>query len=106
MFRSLRKGSSEGILLRFWRMSVTLLSLPIILLGYLQSETGREFGVSLSTKIRLIYKMARNNRRILTASHFIEHLIIATQVFVCLAQLRVAWWNAARLKAAAPPTYP
>ena len=73
MFRSLRKGSSEGILLRFWRMSVTLLSLPIILLGYLQAETGREFGVSLPTKIRLIYKMARNNRRILTASHFIEH---------------------------------
>ena len=80
MFRSLRKGSSEGILLRFWRMSVTLLSLPIILLGYLQAETGREFGVSLPTKIRLIYKMARNNRRILTASHFIEHLIMATQI--------------------------
>ena len=63
LFRSLRKGSSEGILLRFWRMSVTLLSLPIILLGYLQAETGREFGVSLPSKIRLIYKMARNNRR-------------------------------------------
>src|ERR1700691_6704266 len=61
-------------------MSVTLLSLPIILLGYLQSETGREVGVSLSTKIRLIYKMARNRRRIVTASHFLEHLIMATQI--------------------------
>jgi O-methyltransferase len=66
--------------LGFWRKSVTLLSLPIILLGYLRSETGREFGISLTTKVWLIFKMARNNRRIPTASHFTEHLIMASQV--------------------------
>ncbi len=39
-----------------------------------------EFGVSLSKKIWLMVKMARNNRRIQTASHFLEHLMMATQI--------------------------
>ena len=68
------------MILRFWRMSVTLLSLPIILRDYFHSETGREFGVGYFTKIRLVIKMARNNRRIQTASHFLEHLVMATQI--------------------------
>jgi O-methyltransferase len=75
-----RERSSEGLILRFWRISVTLLSLPIILLDYFHSETGREFGVGYFTKIRLVIKMARNNRRITTASHFLEHLVMATQI--------------------------
>jgi hypothetical protein len=75
-----RKGSQEGVILRFWRISVTLLSLPIILLDYFHRETGGEFGVGFRTKIWLILKMARNNRRITTASHFLEHLIMSTQI--------------------------
>ncbi len=71
----------EGVILRFWRISVTLLSLPIILLDYFHVETGREFGVGFFTKMALIWKMARNNRRIVTASHFLEHLMMATQIF-------------------------
>ena len=66
--------------MRVWRMSVTLLSLPIILRDYFRSETGSEFGVSLARKIWLLVKMARNNRRIQTASHFLEHLMMATQI--------------------------
>jgi O-methyltransferase len=68
------------VIRRLWRISVTLLSLPIILLDYFRSETGAEFGVSLSKKIWLMVKMARNNRRIPTASHFLEHLMMATQI--------------------------
>jgi O-methyltransferase len=66
--------------LRFWRISVTLLSLPIILLDFFRFETGREFGVGFYTKIWLLFKMARNNRRIATASHFLEHLIMSAQI--------------------------
>jgi O-methyltransferase len=80
LFRRLRKESAEGVFSRFLRISVTLLSLPIILLGYFQAETGREFGVGFFKKIWLVLKMARNRRRILTASHFLEHLIMATQI--------------------------
>jgi O-methyltransferase len=79
-FRRLRKESSEGLIFRFWRILVTTLSLPIILIGYFDAETGREFGVSLFTKIWLIQKMGRNRRKIVTASHFLEHLIMATQI--------------------------
>jgi O-methyltransferase len=68
------------VILRFWRISVTLLSLPIILLDYFRFETGGEFDVGFLTKIWLIFKMARNNRKITTASHFLEHLIMATQI--------------------------
>ena len=75
-----RMEPSEGLVLRFWRISVTVLSIPLILLGYLDSATGREFGIRLFTKISLIFKMARNNRRITTASHFLEHLTMATQI--------------------------
>src|SRR6202044_3155041 len=75
-----RNGSQEGAILRFWRISVTLLSLPIILLDFFRFETGREFGVGFYTKIWLLFKMGRNNRRIATASHFLEHLIMCTQI--------------------------
>jgi O-methyltransferase len=71
---------SEGLLLRFWRISVTALSLPITLLTFFDSATGREFGIGLFTKISLVVKMARNNRRVQTASHFLEHLMMATQI--------------------------
>jgi O-methyltransferase len=70
----------EGMIFRLWRVSVTLLSLPILLHGFFDSETGREYGVGFFTKLRLVYKMARNNRRIVTASHFLEHLAMATQI--------------------------
>jgi len=57
-----------------------LLSLPIILLDYFHFETGREFGVGFFTKLWLVWKMARNNRRIVTFSHFLEHLMMGTQI--------------------------
>ena len=66
--------------MRVWRISVTLLSLPIILHDYFRSETGAEFGISLTQKVWLMVRMARNNRRIPTASHFLEHLMMATQI--------------------------
>ena len=81
VIQKLRKRASEGVIMRFWRISVTLLSLPIILLDYFHSDTGAEFGIGLSRKIWLMLKMARNNRRIPTASHFLEHLTMATQIF-------------------------
>jgi hypothetical protein len=66
--------------MRFWRNGVTALSLPIILLEYFRSETGREYGVTFFKKVWLLYRMARNRRRITTASHWIEHLLMATQI--------------------------
>jgi hypothetical protein len=106
VIQKLRKRASEGMMMRFWRMSVTLLSLHIILHDYFRSETRGEFGVSLYQKICLLVKMARNNRRIQTASHFLEHLMMATQILRVPASIEGCVWNAGPSKVAARPTYP
>jgi hypothetical protein len=56
------------------------LSLPILLAEFLDRETGKEYGVSFFSKIKLAYRMARNRRRLTTASHFLEHLMMATEI--------------------------
>ena len=59
---------------------VIALSVPIILSKYFHSETGKCYSVGLWTKLKLMVKMIRNRQQILTCSHFLEHLIIATQI--------------------------
>ncbi len=76
----MRNVSPEGIVINFWRRALTLLSIPLILRTYFDVETGSAYGVGRWTKISIVRKMARNNRRIVTASHFLEHLIMATQI--------------------------
>jgi hypothetical protein len=56
------------------------LSLPIILAEYFRSSTGKDYGVGFRTKTRLLLKVRKNTRRITTASHFLEHMIMATQI--------------------------
>jgi O-methyltransferase len=68
------------VVLKLWRMMVAALSIPIILLEFFRSDTGREYGVGFSTKIRLMFRMARNRSKIPTASHWLEHLVMATQI--------------------------
>lgn len=65
---------------KLWKKLVLLLSLPIILADYFSAETGREYGVSFMARLRLARAMARNRKRITTASHFLEHLVMATRI--------------------------
>lgn len=57
-----------------------VLSIPIILSEYFNPDTGREYRAGFFTKLKLAFKMARNRRKINTASHFLEHLVMATQI--------------------------
>jgi hypothetical protein len=68
------------IVLRFWRIMLAVMSIPITLMEYFHSGTGREFGVGFVTKLWLASKMARNRNKVTTASHFFEHLVMATQI--------------------------
>jgi O-methyltransferase len=68
------------VALKLWRAIVAALSIPIILREFFRSDTGREYGVGFSRKIWLMYRMARNRAKITTASHWLEHLVIATQI--------------------------
>jgi O-methyltransferase len=55
-------------------------SVPVILLDYFHPATGTEYGVGFFTKVKLMWTMARNYRRITTGSRVIEHLVMATQI--------------------------
>jgi len=56
------------------------LSTPILLSEFFRDETGKEYGVGLFTKLKLVYLMARNRKRVTTGSHFLEHLLMAIQI--------------------------
>lgn len=65
---------------RFWKKLVMLLSIPIILSEYFNPATGSDYRVGFFTKVKLAYRMARNRKKVNTASHFLEHLVMATQI--------------------------
>jgi O-methyltransferase len=65
---------------KFCRTLVMFLVTPVILGEYLRNETGREYGIGLSTKIVLALKMLRNTRKIPTVSYFFEHIAMATRI--------------------------
>ena len=68
------------VLLRALRRALVVLSIPIVLAEFFRRETGAEYGLRLLSKLRLVYTMARNRRRVTTASHFLEHLLMATEI--------------------------
>lgn len=67
-------------LYRIYKMGLLVLAAPVVLTDYFRPQTGAQYGVGLPTKLRLVWQMARNNRRIPTGSTFIEHLTIATKI--------------------------
>jgi len=55
-------------------------SVPVILSQYFHPDTGREYGVGFFRKLWLLYRMTRNQTRIRTASHWLEHSLMATEI--------------------------
>jgi len=56
------------------------MSMPILLSEYFDSATGKDYGVGFWTKLKLAFVMAQNRKRVTTGSHFLEHLLMATQI--------------------------
>lgn len=56
------------------------MSLPIVLSEYFHSSTGKDYSIGLFDKIKLLFKMRSNGKKIKTASHFLEHMAMATQI--------------------------
>lgn len=63
-----------------WVPLVTLLWLPIVARRYFHGSTGRVYGVGLATKLRLLVAMVRNNVMVPSASFWITHLLMATEI--------------------------
>ena len=57
-----------------------IVSIPVILSEYFDASTGSDYKIGFFAKLRLARKMARNRRKIETRSHFLEHLVMATQI--------------------------
>ncbi|HEY2496809.1 MAG TPA: TylF/MycF/NovP-related O-methyltransferase [Candidatus Angelobacter sp.] len=68
------------IISKLWKKLVAGLSAPILLSEYFHPDTGRAYGVGFFTKLRLACKMRANRKKISTASHFLEHLLMATEI--------------------------
>ena len=70
-----------GLFMKIYNRFLITANMPVILSEYFNKKTGEEYGISFFTKICLIFKMKMNNKRIITASNFLEHLIMATKIF-------------------------
>jgi O-methyltransferase len=70
----------SSIISRLFNKLVAGLSAPIILSEYFRAEVGKDYGIGFFTKLRLAGKMRKNRKRITTASHFLEHLLMATEI--------------------------
>src|SRR3954469_22112246 len=57
-----------------------LAAAPLVIGPLLKPATGREYGVGLPAKLRLIVRMIRNTRRIPVLSHVFEHFTIAKEI--------------------------
>lgn len=75
-----RKSAPRKSLRRMWERLLIAMSMPILLSEFFDHETGKEYGVGFFAKIKLAYVMARNRKRVTTGSHFLEHLLMATQI--------------------------
>lgn len=67
-------------LMRLIRALAASLFLPLHLAPYLHPGTGRAYGLDLTAKVRLALRMRRAARHIPSASSWIVHLAMATQI--------------------------
>jgi hypothetical protein len=70
-----------GLFMKIYNKFLIAVNMPVILSEYFNKKTGEEYGLTFITKFILIFKMKMNNKRIITASNFLEHLIMATKIF-------------------------
>jgi hypothetical protein len=68
------------ISLSIWKRLLIVLTIPVTLSVYFRPSTGNDFRVGFFKKLALIFKMARNRRKVVTGSHYLEHLVMATQI--------------------------
>lgn len=63
----------------YWKL-LLVLSMPMIFAEYFQRKTGKEYNVGFLTKLGLVLKMIKNNKKVTSSSTFLEHLAMATRI--------------------------
>ena len=59
---------------------ISLLNAPVYLWPYFSREAVAEYGVGFFRKARLLWSMFRNRFRIVTASGFLDHVVMVTEI--------------------------
>jgi O-methyltransferase len=59
---------------------ITLLLFPVIASEYFKAETGREYGIGIGKKLALLVRMVRTNFRVVSATTFITHVLMAAEI--------------------------
>jgi O-methyltransferase len=67
-------------LARNLRRCILLSIAPIYLWPYFSSESGAEYGIGFFRKLRLLWLMYRNRFRIVTASGFLDQVVMVTDI--------------------------
>lgn len=60
--------------------AATLILFPVIAAEFFKADTGREYGIGLGRKLLLLARMVRNNLRVVSATTFITHVLMAAEV--------------------------
>jgi len=67
-------------LTRNLRRCILLLVAPVYLWPYFSSEAGTEYGIGFFRKARLLWRIYRNRFRIVTASGFLDQIVMVTNI--------------------------
>jgi len=70
----------EMTIFKLYQIFLVVISMPLILLDFFSKEAGREYGVGFFKKTVLLYRVIRNNFMIRSASNFLEHLTMSTEI--------------------------
>jgi O-methyltransferase len=69
-----------GRMNRVYSKLLIFLNMPVVLADFFSKNTGKEYNVGFFRKLSLVRKMRRNNKKILSASNYMEHLAMATKI--------------------------
>jgi len=68
------------ILFTIYRKIASVLAVPLKLSYFFKKDVGRDYGLAFFAKAKLIAKFRKNNRKVPTATSWLEHLRIAVEI--------------------------
>jgi O-methyltransferase len=75
------------LIARIYRSFINLLILPLFLRRFLKGNVGQEYSIGIAVKLRLLWCIFRNVRKIPTCTSWWEHVVIAESILCVPASL-------------------
>ena len=80
-FVSLEELSIKAMIFhKIYRKIIVIIAAPFYLSHFFQKEVGRDYGLGLFGKIKIVLRFRKNGKRITAATNWWEHLRIATEI--------------------------